>query len=221
MERTVIIDNTSYKYNLRKSKKARYIRLKVSSSGAIELVLPSFAPYSEGVKFLEAKTEWLKKQLNKSVKRVFTPKYLGNEIDINQQFDFFNSKYFVRFEVDTLSLSNYNNKQDIEDRFYTWLRQKAKEYIPVRVKQIAGELGISYGKVTIRNQKTRWGSCSAKGNLSFNLKLMMYEKRVIDYVIIHELCHRKEMNHSKRFWNLVENYMPDYRVFKKQLTNSN
>ncbi|MDR3628564.1 MAG: M48 family metallopeptidase, partial [Ignavibacteriaceae bacterium] len=72
-------------------------------------------------------------------------------------------------------------------------------------------------KVTIRNQKTRWGSCSARGNLSFNFNLVRYRKEIIDYVIVHELCHLKEMNHSNKFWNLVEKICPDYKALRREL----
>ena len=73
------------------------------------------------------------------------------------------------------------------------------------------------GKIGIRGQYTRWGSCSSKGNLSFNYTLLQFREEVIDYVIIHELCHLKEMNHSKRFWKLVGKLCPDYKNLRKEL----
>lgn len=91
------------------------------------------------------------------------------------------------------------------------LAEQAIKYIPDRVKYYADIIGVSYGKITIRNQKTRWGSCSNKGNLNFNCLLMMAPPEVVDYVVVHELCHRKEMNHSKAFWNEVEIILPDYK----------
>ena len=91
------------------------------------------------------------------------------------------------------------------------------EYIPQRVAHYAAKLGVTYGRITIRNQKTRWGSCSSKGNLNFNCLLMLTPPEVIDYVIVHELCHRKEMNHSARFWTLVASILPDYTEQKRWL----
>ncbi|MCR5487540.1 MAG: M48 family metallopeptidase [Lachnospiraceae bacterium] len=88
---------------------------------------------------------------------------------------------------------------------------------PPRIKAFAEKLGVDYGMVTIRNQKTRWGSCSSRGNLNFNCLLMMAPAEVQDYVIVHELCHRLEMNHSKKFWKLVGSVIPDYRQQEKWL----
>ena len=91
------------------------------------------------------------------------------------------------------------------------LVDKARKYIPERVAYFAEHMGVTYGRITIRNQKTRWGSCSSKGNLNFNCLLMLTPAEIIDYVVVHELCHRKEMNHSGAFWNEVEKVLPDYR----------
>ena len=97
------------------------------------------------------------------------------------------------------------------------LAEKALEYIPKRVSYFAKQIGVTYGKITIRNQKTRWGSCSSKGNLNFNCLLMLTPPEVIDYVVVHELCHRKEMNHSGAFWAEVEKAIPDYKEQVKWL----
>lgn len=97
------------------------------------------------------------------------------------------------------------------------LVKQAKECIPERVRCYAGIMGVSYGRITIRKQKTVWGSCSAKGNLNFNCLLMLTPEDVIDYVVVHELCHRKQMNHSKAFWNEVGKVLPDYNERRKKL----
>ncbi len=90
------------------------------------------------------------------------------------------------------------------------LAQKALEVIPQRVRYYAPLIGVTYGRITIRNQQTRWGSCSAKGNLNFNCLLMLTPPEVIDSVVVHELCHRKQMNHSKAFYDEVLKVYPDY-----------
>ena len=76
---------------------------------------------------------------------------------------------------------------------------------------------MDYGRITIREQKTRWGSCSSKGNLNFNWKLVLLAPELLDYVVVHELAHRREMNHSKNFWKIVEAELPDYRERRARL----
>ena len=100
------------------------------------------------------------------------------------------------------------------------LAEKAAEVLPEKVSRFAQQLGVSYGRITIRSQRTRWGSCSAKGNLNFNCLLMLCPDEVQDYVVIHELCHRKEMNHSTAFCAEVERHCPDYRVHRKWLKDN-
>ena len=97
------------------------------------------------------------------------------------------------------------------------LVQKACAVIPPRVQYWAKQMGLSYGKITIRNQKTRWGSCSSKGNLNFNCTLALTPTEVMDYVIVHELCHRWHMDHSARFWAAVEAWVPDYESCRSWL----
>ena len=100
------------------------------------------------------------------------------------------------------------------------LADQALEAIPRLVRQYAPKVGVTYGRITIRNQKTRWGSCSGAGNLNFNCLLMLTPPEVQAYVVVHELCHRKEMNHSASFWAEVERVMPDYRVRRKWLKDN-
>lgn len=93
----------------------------------------------------------------------------------------------------------------------------AKTVIPQKVAYYARLMGVTYGRITIRRQKTRWGSCSREGNLNFNCLLVMTPPEVLDYVVVHELSHRIEMNHSQRFWKVVEKVMPNYRIQRKWL----
>ena len=97
------------------------------------------------------------------------------------------------------------------------LADKALKLIPEKVRHYAPIVGVDYGRITIRNQKTRWGSCSSKGNLNFNCLLMLTPDEVIDSVVVHELCHRKHMDHSKAFYAEVERVYPDYQRCHKWL----
>lgn len=90
-------------------------------------------------------------------------------------------------------------------------RKRAKKALEEKCRFFAGRMGVSYGRIAVREQKTRWGSCSAKGNLNFNWKLILMPEEILDYLVVHELAHRIEMNHSPAFWRVVEREIPDYK----------
>lgn len=96
-------------------------------------------------------------------------------------------------------------------------RKQAGQEFAKKAKQYAAQMQVTYGKITVRDQKTRWGSCSARGNLNFNWRLILAPEEILDYVVVHELAHRIEMNHSERFWNQVERILPDYKSRRRWL----
>ena len=102
--------------------------------------------------------------------------------------------------------------RELADRAADVFKRKVEYYAPI--------VGVTYGRVTIRNQKTRWGSCSSKGNLNFNVALMRAPIEVLDYVVVHELCHRIHLNHSREFWKEVERVLPDYKKQEKWLKDN-
>lgn len=99
----------------------------------------------------------------------------------------------------------------LDEADYRRYQAQAAQLIRQKVAAYAARMQVDYGRITIRDQRTRWGSCSAKGNLNFNWRLILAPEEVLDYVVVHELAHRREMNHSSRFWNQVEAVLPDYR----------
>jgi len=105
-------------------------------------------------------------------------------------------------EVESIIPFSYEEVKELAD--------KALDYIPQRVAYYAPKVGVKYGRITIRNQRSRWGSCSSKGNLNFNCLLMLTPPEIIDSVVVHELCHRKEMNHSDKFYAGVLKVFPEY-----------
>lgn len=102
---------------------------------------------------------------------------------------------------------------------YKLKKEQAKKFVLEKVKHFAKLYDFEFNKIYIRNQKSRWGSCSRDKNLSFNYKLIYLPEEVVDYIIIHELCHTKELNHSKNFWNLVKDCLPNYKEINKNLKN--
>ena len=100
------------------------------------------------------------------------------------------------------------------------LAEKAKTIIPERVKYYASKIGVTYNRITIRCQHTRWGSCSSKGNLNFNCLLALFPLEVIDSIVVHELCHRKHMNHSPQFYVEIEKVFPEYKKWHKWLRDN-
>ena len=100
---------------------------------------------------------------------------------------------------------------------YKRYKREALRVVRTRTKQFASHYGVTFSRISIRNQKARWGSCSRSGNLSFNYRLVFLPERLADYVIVHEVCHLLELNHSKRFWSLVERTVPDHPAVRKEL----
>ena len=119
-----------------------------------------------------------------------------------------------------LSNCTSQNQQKLTDQEIQALREKARALVTERVQYYAPLIGVTYNQIVIRAQHTRWGSCSNKGNLNFKCLLALVPPEVLDYVVVHELCHRKELNHSERFWNEVTKILPDYKVRKKWLKDN-
>ena len=134
----------------------------------------------------------------------------------------FNNDNFQKHIDDTMRAGDGENKRDvvemvIKEVMKLFYRQQARKYLEKKTAGWAADMKIGYGRIAVRDQATRWGSCSTKGNLNFNWRLVLLPEGLADYVVVHELAHRIHMNHSRAFWGVVEGKLPDYRLRRKLL----
>ena len=136
---------------------------------------------------------------------------------IKERQDWIVQKWFMimerRRQEETRPVRDYEKDPELEKLY----RRKAGKLLENRCAYFAERMGVDYSRIAVRAAKTRWGSCSAQGNLSFHWKLVLMPPEILDYVVVHELAHRKEMNHSQRFWAEVERILPDYKARRKWL----
>jgi len=216
----ILINQQQIFYQIRFSKKAKYLQLRINHSSSLELIIPKRYSLTDGEKFLNDKIDWVKKYAGKLIQKNEKYFYFGEEIKIQQSYDLFIRRPQIKFERKILQAKIPNGSNcELNELYLALLQWHAKKYLVERVNYLARKFNFQVNEIGLRGQKTRWGSCSSGGKLSFNFKLLRFRKEVIDYVIIHELCHLKEMNHSKKFWMLVENYCPDYKSLRKELKN--
>ena len=224
------LNGQSIAYRVRTSKRAKRIRVRYSLSDGLELVYPPGRQQPHPEALLQERSDWILSAIEKfSDANANRPRrdyregeaflFRGARYKLLLEKAQSHSRTAVRLKGDCLALSLPDStpatasdiiRQAIE-QFY---RRQAKIYLPARVCELADMHGFEYGVVRIKNQKTRWGSCSAKRNINLNLRLMMAPDEAIDYVIIHELCHLRELNHSPAFWALVASYCPEFRRWK-------
>lgn len=204
---------------LSKRKNSRNIRMRIDNSGIVKVSLPYYTPYIFAKKFINDNINWIETKLNKIHLRQDSYFYLGEKIELTKRVctNIKKVNYILNEKKLIIEVNNYSYLA--QDLYIKWLKERAKEYIPSRVKEFSLKYGFEFNTIKIKNMTSRWGSCSSKKNLSFNLKLMYFNSNIIDYVIIHELCHLKEMNHSNKFWGLVESIIPNYKDYKLQLNN--
>lgn len=222
-----IINDRPVSYAIKRSSRAKHARLEVGVKTGLTVVIPNSYLVNDIPDLLRKKGRWILNQLAKYVegqpitdaKEIgsgdYIP-YLGRKVRLVARHDP-GTVAGVKLEKNRISVNLDSQKAPLNLVLEWWYRHQAEYFIKKRANELCLRLGVSYGRVTIRGAKTRWGSCSHKGNLNFNWKLMMVPEPVIDYVIIHELAHRKEMNHSKNFWKLVAEHCPQWRKHRKWL----
>jgi len=144
--------------------------------------------------------------------------FLGQDYTLRLQPDSRASRPRISLAEGTLTLAMADcSPTAVRQTLETWYRNAARRHIHQRLEHYQTRLGKRPGRIAIRDQQTRWGSCSAKGNLNFNWRVMMAPATIVDYLVVHELCHLVHLDHSPQFWNLVAAILPDYRERKEWL----
>jgi len=215
-------------YILKRSRKRRKtISLQITEQADVVVQAPYFTPVAEINSFLEQKSSWIQKNLRRTEEQ----KHQSREklYESGESFYFLGATYplevFFRQDLPAgLVFSNsrfYLNCQDgppvRKNYFIQWYKNRAAEYLASQVKSIGRRLQLLPANIRITSARTRWGSCSPDNKLAFSFRLIMAPPIVVDYVIIHELMHIKEKNHSARFWNLLEAAMPGYGIHRRWL----
>lgn len=219
--KTVELSQQSITYKVFRNRRTKNIRLYVNVLGELEVRVPRSLNDESLAGILSEHKNWILKHFAKR-KILNGFYYLGKKVKVEQSRDLFLTTHHITFSNNVMKILSPANNDDLLLAIYeNWLMTKAEEYIVPRAAELAGKQNYIINRINIRRQKTRWGSCSMKGNLSFNFRIMRFDKDVIDYVIIHEMCHLKEMNHSKKFWKLVEQQLPDYKKQVIKLKNLN
>jgi predicted metal-dependent hydrolase len=198
-------------YRVRRSDRARRVRITVDRTGTVEVVLPQRLPQRAAEEAVSELRPWIDRRLAEVgrqreavVARGDTVPFLGQSLKVVAE----PGRSRVVRRGETLVVPDGPERQPALER---WYRRMAREEIGVRLDRACAEAGLSYTKLTIRDQRTRWGSCSRSGAMSFNWRLLLAPEAVLDYVIWHEVCHLAVMDHSPRFWSLVTRHCPGYR----------
>lgn len=220
---------------IRRSAKAKHLRLQIETANQPELVLviPRYALKMQVENFIKKQTPWIEKHWAKVIKKShLRPTHQYQEGDRYfyfgepLQFKILPSskrKPVVRVRENELQITLHeatspaDRKKVIQKAVQEFYKKKAEEVIHDRLQFFNEHYHLRYNRVTFRNQKTRWGSCSAAKNLNFNWRLIMAPIEIIDYVVVHEMSHLKHMNHSVAFWKLVSEAIPGYKDNRKWL----
>ncbi|HTR44007.1 MAG TPA: SprT family zinc-dependent metalloprotease [Pseudomonadales bacterium] len=202
-----------------RSRRARRYVLRLRADGVARLTIPRHGSMAEAWNFARRQTAWLARQLQQLSLRPVRPKewiagteilFRGEPVKIETSVNDRGS--VVQFGSESFRLKNHGT--DLRPAIEKHLRTLATAELPGRVDEFAALHGLSVRRVTIRNQRSRWGSCSANGVISLNWRLVQTPPFVRDYIILHELMHLRQMNHSARFWTEVERVCPDYKKAK-------
>jgi predicted metal-dependent hydrolase len=215
-------------YTLKRSRKRRKtISLQISSSAEVVVSAPYFTSKYEINNFIREKENWIRKTIQK---QKTTPDQVRKKSFTTGEFFYYLGlpcPLEAFFQTDLpLGLVFWNNCFYLncpdapaagKDHFVKWYKTAARKYITGRVDMLANRMNLLPRNIRITSARTRWGSCSEENNLAFSFRLIMALPEVIDYVIVHELLHMREKNHSSKFWKLVVEVMPQYKVHRRWL----
>ena len=203
-------------YRVRRSERARRIRVNVDADG-VEVVLPRRAAAREAAAAVRELEPWIRRRLGELAHaqqaieaRGDAVPYLGELLQVRAE----PGRTRVHRRGTVLWAPAGAERKPALER---WYRRAARRDVALRLERACGLAGLSYSKLTIRGQRTRWASCSRTGAMSFNWRLMLAPEAVLDYVVWHEVCHLEVMDHSPRFWALLERWCPDYREHSRWL----
>jgi predicted metal-dependent hydrolase len=204
-------------YRVRRSDRARRVRVSVDAHGEVEVVLPRRSPERAAAAAVVELRTWIERRLAEAsavrdaiAARGAAVPYLGRELALRPE----PGRSRVHRRGDLLLVPADERAPAAIER---WYRRAAEREIAPRLDAAVAALGTRYAKLTIRNQRTRWGSCSTTGAMSFNWRLLLAPEPVLDYVVWHEACHLRVMDHSPDFWALVRHHCPGYEIHRRWL----
>ena len=210
-----------FDYRLRVSSRARRVSLRIKPWVGLEVVVPKRFPQQQIGRILQQHEEWIRRQLARHAPNLAAPPLPGEirlpalggcwSVEIDAALDSLRELPGHRLHIPA------DRRLAIES-LRGWIRRQARRHLPARLRELARQHGFGYERVSIRSQKSRWGSCSSRGTISLNDQLLFLRPEAVDYLLIHELCHTREMNHSPRFWALVEACCPDWKALDAELS---
>ncbi len=223
-----VIAGAAVTYTLRVSARARSLRLVIRPASGLEVVVPRGTPAHEVERVLRDKARWITRTLARVAREsaVMAPAladgsilaFVGRPLQLAIRTGAPAGRFHAAISGETLQLTvTRDTQEEVRTALEAWYRRQAARVFAERLAVCNAAYGFSYGRVSIREQKSRWGSCSRRGNLNFNWRLLLAPLPVLDYVVTHELAHLKEPNHSPRFWALVAAACPEYQTQRRWL----
>lgn len=214
-------------WTVRVSGRARRLSVRVYPGGRVEVVVPPGASPAAVQKFIGTHRQWI----HRRVEDLSTAAAIDNSRPASIRLPAIGQHYAVEYEHagddsprarvvgENLLVASgpLHNDRAIAALLRSWLADLAHQQLGAQLATVAEECGFRYGRAQVRRQRTRWGSCSASGTISLNVCLLFLRPAVVRYLLVHELCHTRHMNHSAKFWGLVESFEPDYRGLDQEL----